>query len=245
MPSMAERLYNVEIIVFKRNITPDNANEHGAEKQPDIDFSNAILANNASALAKKGLKKLSLHQLTLTNEYNRLKNHAGYTPLLHLGWRQDDRSRAQLPKLIFQAGENFNQEFDSDGNQLAENELTQEAILFELDGYIRLYVQHYLFIETDLVLRVPSERKILAAVEEMPFELNHSAFESVEVNGDNGAPDENADLYNTGATSLEPRYQVEKYLLPYSFKHKRRIRSGEIHYLDHPLMGLIIKVTKA
>lgn len=244
MPSMAERLFDVEVIVFKRNIDSNSINEHWSDKQPEINFSNAISANNANALAKKGLKSLSRHEFTLTDEYNRLNNHAGFTPLLHLAWRQDDRSRAQLPKLIFQAGENFNQAFHSDGSEKFEGDLGQEANLFELDGYIRLYVQHYLFIETDLVLRVPGERKILETVEEMPFEPNQSAFESINVYNGSESTDENADTYNNGVTPLEPVYQVEKYLAPYTFKHKRRMRSGEMHYLDHPLMGLIVKVTK-
>ncbi len=244
MPSMAERLYNVELIIFKRNINPANITEQGADIQPEINFSNAISANSTSALAQKGLRKLSQHELTLTNEYNRLKNNAGFTPLVHLGWRQNDRSRAQLPKLIFQAGKNFNQEFDSYGTPLFENEVDQGANLFELDGYIRLYVQHYLFIETDLVLRVPSERKILNSVEEMPFKLNQSAFTDTYAYEDNESFNKDSETYHNDAAPLKPDHQVEKYLAPYSFQHKRRMRSGEMHYLDHPLMGLIVKVTR-
>jgi hypothetical protein len=33
-------------------------------------------------------------------------------------------------------------------------------------------------------------------------------------------------------------------LQPYAFTHKRRMRSGETHYLDNPMMGLIIQVRK-
>ena len=32
-------------------------------------------------------------------------------------------------------------------------------------------------------------------------------------------------------------------LLSYAFQQQRRMRSGELHYLDHPVIGLLVKVT--
>nr|WP_269808628.1 CsiV family protein [Enterovibrio nigricans] len=100
--------------------------------------------------------------------------------------------------------------------------------------------------ETDLVLREPGERKVLKDVNAVPVPLDNQAdTETDSLMSDNTqvtATDEGTTV--TGLQKLEREYEIEKYLEPYAFKQKRRMRSGEVHYLDHPLMGLIIQVTR-
>ncbi|MDF4825758.1 CsiV family protein, partial [Vibrio parahaemolyticus] len=36
----------------------------------------------------------------------------------------------------------------------------------------------------------------------------------------------------------------QSFLKSYRLDQKRRMRSGETHYLDHPLMGMIIQVRR-
>jgi hypothetical protein len=43
---------------------------------------------------------------------------------------------------------------------------------------------------------------------------------------------------------VAPQVEVEKFLKSYRFDQKRRMRSSETHYLDHPLMGIIIQVRR-
>ncbi|QSA20002.1 hypothetical protein JV197_08680, partial [Vibrio furnissii] len=44
--------------------------------------------------------------------------------------------------------------------------------------------------------------------------------------------------------SVSPTVDVESFLKSYRMDQKRRMRSGETHYLDHPLMGMIIQVRR-
>lgn len=47
----------------------------------------------------------------------------------------------------------------------------------------------------------------------------------------------NSTAEDASSFSLEPRYQA------YHMKQSRRMRSRELHYLDHPLFGMVILVT--
>ncbi|MDD1794772.1 peptidoglycan binding protein CsiV [Enterovibrio makurazakiensis] len=254
-PSLAERWFDVEVIVFKRNQNPESVQENWPDTQPNINLSNAISVFDSATLSAKGLQVLPKRDWQLNAEYNRLANHAGFKPLLHTAWRQNDGSKHAMPKLRFTAGKNFGDTYYTDGtpketslnaDSAYDSNEKQSGSMYELDGFIRVYVQHYLFIETDLVLREPGERKVLQDVSEVPTPLNNQTATDIETVLDDGtkvALPEEADTF-TGLQKLERTYAVEKYLKPYAFEQKRRMRSGEIHYLDHPLMGLIIQVTR-
>ena len=100
-----------------------------------------------------------------------------------------------MPKIRLAAGKQF------DSNK------------FELDGFIRLYVDYYLFLETDLVL--------------------HQSI---------SAPVENQ--FDPRTNNAQAQTTYETYLKPFNFKQKRRMKSDEIHYIDHPLVGMILQVRK-
>ncbi|POF58615.1 hypothetical protein CRN58_13170, partial [Vibrio vulnificus] len=103
--------------------------------------------------------------------------------------------------------------------------------LYELDGTLQVYVQHYLFIETALDLKEPSVREI--TLEATPLEENAEQL---------GQVDGNVQLGNL--TEVTPTVTVEQFLKSYRMDQKRRMRSGETHYLDHPLLGMVIQVRR-
>ncbi|WP_325892955.1 peptidoglycan binding protein CsiV [Grimontia sp. NTOU-MAR1] len=258
-PSFAERWFDVEVIVFKRNQNPDSVLENWPDTQPDINLNNAVSVFDKATLAARGLQVLPKSQWQLNNEYNRLANHAGFKPLAHIAWRQNDGGRGAIPKLRITAGRNFGDSFYTDGTSKGAPLMTSDfspdgyqptektsGPMYELDGFIRVYVQHYLFIETDLALREPGERRVLKEVQAVPVPPDNQAATEVEgvmADGTDVAEETEGSAL-TGLQKLERTYSVEKFLKSYGFEQKRRMRSGEIHYLDHPLMGLIIQVTR-
>ncbi|MDD1782862.1 peptidoglycan binding protein CsiV [Enterovibrio sp. ZSDZ35] len=283
LPTKAERWFDVEVIVFKRNQDPTSVKEKWPETQPNINLSNAVSVFDAVSLKERGLQLLPQSEWKLNAEYKNLSKHAGFKPLVHVAWRQNDGSRGVMPKLRFTAGPDYGKDYYLDGtpkdapafvanpNQGTVNVTGTDALnatnaatdtstvpaalaapakesgpMYELDGFIRVYVQHYLFIETDLVLREPGERKVLKDVNAVPVPLdNQTDTETDTLMNDNAqVSTTNEGTAVTGLQKLERQYEVEKYLEPYAFKQKRRMRSGEVHYLDHPLMGLIIQVTR-
>lgn len=235
--SLAERLFDVEVIVFKRNINIENTKEKWSDKPIKLPLQGAVSVFDGNALRRNDIQLLPRSQWQLTEEFRTLSGHAGYRPLLHAAWRQDDRGRSQLPKIRFTAGSNFEQEFNLDGTvkSYEEDEYAQiqpyggkNQPIYQLDGYIRLYVQHYLFIETNLIFREPTERIVLDTSQSLS-----------ELNQQNPVI-----AHFDGLHQAQPNYHTEKFLKSFPFKQKRRMRSGEIHYLDHPLLGLIIQVTR-
>ncbi len=84
-----------------------------------------------------------------------------------------------------------------------------------LSGTLKLVLSRYLHINTDLIYR--------------------------EAQSDSATQQDEISLYypsdDPSVLSLQPRYQA------YHLKQSRRMRSRELHYLDHPLFGMAILVT--
>ncbi|NIY94022.1 CsiV family protein, partial [Vibrio diazotrophicus] len=99
-----------------------------------------------------------------------------------------------------------------------------------LDGTLQIYVQHYLYAEVMMDLKEPSVREVL--MQDEPLELTPA--------------DEQADgtVQAGNLAPVSPTRKVESFLKSYRIDQKRRMRSSETHYLDHPLMGMIIQVRK-
>ncbi|MDF4917276.1 CsiV family protein, partial [Vibrio parahaemolyticus] len=59
---------------------------------------------------------------------------------------------------------------------------------------------------------------------------------------DLGEVDGNVQVGNLA--EISPTVTEEKFLKSYRMDQKRRMRSSETHYLDNPLMGMIIQVRR-
>jgi hypothetical protein len=110
-------------------------------------------------------------------------------------------------------------------------EKTIDNPLYELDGKLQVYVQHYLFLESELDLKSPSVREVVLEDKELDLPTEPGTENDTTVQFGN-------------LESVSPTIQVEKFLKSYRMKQKRRMRSSETHYLDHPLMGIVIQVRK-
>lgn len=88
----------------------------------------------------------------------------------------------------------------------------------QLEGTLKLVLSRYLHIYTDLIYREPrSGNPALQATSTGQSETN---------------------LFNQNRdSSSQPQYQA------YRLQQSRRMRSRELHYLDHPLFGMAILVT--
>ncbi|EWH11936.1 hypothetical protein DS2_02093 [Catenovulum agarivorans DS-2] len=87
---------------------------------------------------------------------------------------------------------------------------------WQLDGLFKIYLRHYLFIESEFNIRKVGPHPELV--------LANDAIKAT----DNPAGMDRADTF----------------LYPYHFKQNKRIRSTEIHYFDHPHMGIVLQVRR-
>ncbi len=221
---------------------------------------------------------------TITDEkfaqlVKKLKGAYRYRLLFSGSWPQQLKSRSEAPALLIEGG-------DAVGKH------------HELEGYVRIGLERYLHIDTDLWLsefsaerrsfRVYSDaprasndyvtaRETPAAISArrrtefpalpIPFPLNDPGFVEKAVTEDVSQPEFSEDTYpEQGADqfgdSLERSAQKPSEFRPRSnldvlsaedssyyvdrtvvMRQNRRMRSDEVHYLDHPLFGLLIKIS--
>ncbi|MCL2916770.1 peptidoglycan binding protein CsiV [Shewanella litorisediminis] len=100
--------------------------------------------------------------------------------------------------------------------------------VWQLDGLINIYLSHYLYIESDLVLRTPGTRKV--AVEQELLASSQS------------------DTLAAGASATKSGQQIafeeQPFLFAIPLTQNRRVRSGQVHYFDHPKLGMVIQIRK-
>lgn len=241
MPSLAQRQFDIEVILFKRAVDAEKVSESWPNSLPEINVSRAGSFGDTSYRQLKGVQMLAYSQYQLNDEVQKLKNHAGFQVLLHTAWRQGDQGRASAPIFHIQAGKDYSQQFNPDGSEVGKQATTdtpvsgvvEESIakpLYELDGTLQIYVQHYLYAEAMLDLKEPSVRDVV--------------MQDAQLNLNVAPDDQNATVQAGNLESVSPTVDVESFLKSYRMDQKRRMRSGETHYLDHPLMGMIIQVRR-
>lgn len=182
---------------------------------------------------------LPYSEYELNGEKEKLRKHAGFEVLMHTAWRQGDEGRNAAPVFHIQAGKDYSQSFNADGSEKSAvvttsaegiKEETIDKPLYELDGKLQIYVQHYLYAEATLDLKAPSVREV--TLQEQQIELDSPV----------SGGDSTVQVGNL--TEISPTVKVEEFLKSYRMDQKRRMRSTETHYLDHPLLGMIIQVRR-
>ncbi|MDF9388034.1 hypothetical protein EXZ60_04060 [Vibrio sp. 1151_11] len=240
MPSLAQRQFDIEVIIFKRAIDAEKVSESWPNSLPEINIQRAGSFSDLNYRQEKGVKMLPFSDYQLNDQAQKLKNHAGFEVLLHTAWRQGDQGRASAPIFHIQAGKDYSAKFNTDGSEkvavLEEspvNGVLEQSIaspLYELDGKLQIYVQHYLYAEATLDLKAPSVREIM--LQSKPLELDITPEE------------QNAEVQLGNLEAISPTVEKEEFLKSYRMDQKRRMRSNETHYLDHPLMGMIIQIRR-
>ncbi|MDN3613196.1 peptidoglycan binding protein CsiV [Vibrio gallaecicus] len=240
LPSLAQRQFDIEVIIFKRAVDAEKINESWPNKLPEISMARVGSFQDAQYRAKKSVQMLPHSEYHLKNQKESLRKHAGFNVLLHTAWRQGDEGKGSAPIFRIQAGRDYSAQFNADGseksalsgssNDASFKEETIDKPLYELDGKLQIYVQHYLYAETTLDLKAPSVREI--TLQDQTIELD--------------APLSGADstVQVGNLKEISPTVEVEEFLKSYRMDQKRRMRSTETHYLDNPLLGMIIQVRR-
>ena len=238
LPSLAQRQFDIEVIIFKRAVDAEKVNESWPNTQPKISLERVGSFQDTQYRASKGVKMLPYSEYKLTPQKDKLKQHAGFEVLMHTAWRQGDQGKSSAPVFHIQAGKDFSKQFNADGSEKGAvtasadgfQEETIDKPLYELDGKLQIYVQHYLYAETTLDLKAPSVREVKLQEQQIELDSPVSGAES------------NVQVGNL--TEISPTVEVEEFLKSYRMEQKRRMRSTETHYLDHPLLGMVIQVRR-
>jgi hypothetical protein len=279
-PSFA-RQFDVEVIIFKRNVEPSSYQESWPDILAPINLDNAFSYRDKKMMSRNGASLLPSGYYKLNEAYTKLQNHAGFKPLVHVAWRQGDSGSSRSPIFHIQAGQDFSDRFVADGRTiedanadlslvplaapkpaLIEGSETLESdtatlssgSLLELDGTMQVYVQHYLYVNTILDLKVPGQHEFIVntpkkekdvITEARSFSDEVTTTETEELSTEATAIESpNADVQLGHLEDVTPNTEIKEFLKSYRMEERRKMRSGETHYLDHPLMGMIIQVRK-
>ncbi|MDD9196917.1 peptidoglycan binding protein CsiV [Aliivibrio sp. S3MY1] len=267
-PSFA-RQFDVEVIIFKRNVEPSSYQESWPDILAPINLERAFSYRDKKMMSRNGASLLPSGYYKLNAAYTKLQNHAGFKPLVHVAWRQGDSGSSRSPIFHIQAGQDFSDRFVADGRTiddakadlslvpldapkpaLIEGSETLEVdtaatpssgSLLELDGTMQVYVQHYLYVNTILDLKVPGQHEFIVNTPKEEVTTAETAELSTEATA---IEDPNADVQLGHLEDVTPETEIKEFLKSYRMEERRKMRSGETHYIDHPLMGMIIQVRK-
>lgn len=221
-----ERDYIIEILVFAQNPGAE-ATERPGRPQTYLPLKEAAIKIGPSPaweqLTYLPSPTYQPQALKLTREAAALKRSKEYRLLFHEAWRMRLVAEANSLPLLIEGGDYF------DG-------------LPELQGKLKLSVARYLHLETDLYLN--SFQLLPEAVEGsvdqlLQTERNALARSTLDSTAKTEALE--AKKIRNGSSLIHGAYQVKASA---GMHQRRRMRSGELHFIDSPYLGLLIKIDR-
>lgn len=207
--------YRVELLIFA-NDDPDALDD---EFWPaDLD---APIKNNAVGLSQtqqNGTYRLIPNgDLLFTAEKSRIEDYQGFRVLFHGSWKQPVPSKRYAKSVHIRGG------------QLLDNGK------YELDGYVTIDRGRYLHFRPDLYLN----RQLNQQESSLLLQLESQKPETEAEISTTDALAPNSEVTTStlemGASELElPSF------LTVQLNQGRRMRSKEVHYIDHPMMGVLV-----
>jgi len=254
-----EGWYQVEMIVFARKNDvgqehwPSNIKLRYPNNWVELKDPNAISGPNATNstdaqtaaanttidLTKDAFYLLPQNERQLNAEAQKLARNSHFDVLFHQAWRQIIGHKSTAKNIIISGGKQFGQ-------------------YQELEGTISLSVATYLKLQTNLWfsqfdVNIGQEQTIQWP--EIPVRPNYTKLTDLALDADVDltqalAKENNAwnngetvatDVSTTDGSTTEPQdgFMTRQIIL---VKQARDMRSNEVHYVDHPVVGIILKV---
>jgi hypothetical protein len=252
LQAQSGRLYKVELLVFSH---PTGATSEAWDPTPKLNYPkrwrflngqkvpptaeppvNSSPNVNAESSAKKG-SAFFVSQSSSAREFRGAAasmNRSGrYRVLFHDSWIQPINSQSRaVPIVLDRSGDN--------------------GTWPELQGSVKLYVSRYLYLETNLWLNTTGE--YLDSSWQMtapPLGPVSVTVKKPLLRQQTPVVTEQRNALQTGPSMPQGSTTVllEEAGPAYPYRHAvlldqtRRMRSGEVHYIDHPMLGVIVKVT--
>ncbi len=221
-----------ELRALRQEEAPGSQTDAQQGVAPTVSTEAAPAENNSEPPLPTAFLKLPRFQQTLRDKVGYMQRAGGYRILFHETWAQPvpEESRAR-PLVLDRSGD--------------------AQVWPELQGSIRLYRARFLTLETNLWLN--TQGSYLPGQWRMPPPPKGPALQP-EVAPPAPVPEQ------TTADSVLPALQrpteqpdekaaQDSAAREYPYRHavllqqRRRMRSNELHYLDHPLLGVIIQLT--
>lgn len=229
---------------------PELSAESNMEDEPPADPSSANVPELPVAYQLLGDDALQLTEIA-----EKIRRSSRFNTLLHIAWQQPTYDRQHAQPVFFMEGmsdplpteatDDATEEDGLSGDQ-AQSETTpptgksQFAPLLEYAteedtkigppnpqfvGTVTLSVERYLHLATDLLYRRPVTQHLAIPISDLDlwYDRPHPTLKEPQ-----------------GPAYRQETWQAQR---GFRFVESRRMRSTEIHYLDHPFMGLVVVIT--
>ncbi len=215
----AQKWYQIEVLIFTQSDNfGDEASLPGATLKYPLNWVelSAAGSNNTFTVVDKTARHLNPDAYTLNST-------GTYKVLYHQAWQQPGISSRKAPWLIV-----------SGGRMLDDHQ--------QLEGSIRLYLSSYLHMETNLWLLSPAINTSgegglskLPSTDDVPISpVRARGSQSPGVFGGGSA-------YDLSTSARGPAMDLSHI---HTLRESARLQLGKTHYLDHPKMGILVKVVR-
>lgn len=216
--------YQVEVLVFA-NEDPSVLDDEFWPQGLDVNHQrNAIrlrppLHNSNSTFDAYEL--LPTSSLLFNDEKKRIARYHSYRVLYHAGWLQPVEKQKKARPIHIRAG------------QILDNGM------YELEGYITVDRGRYLHFKPDLY----HSRKLSSSESNLLRDFLNAGDQPLTSSTENSQSTSSVATEDSGLSTVTPlstSFLNVPEFLTINMKQGRRMRSEEVHYLDHPLMGVLV-----
>lgn len=208
-----ERWYHVEVIIFARG---ESNQQEAWPKRIKLNYpDNLIFLKPTGSNNSEGFNLLPVSEHKLNSQAATIAKSGTYTLLFHQAWGQ--MIHAKNTHIFINGGKKYN------GHH-------------ELEGNLSLSVGQYLKFQTNLWLTQFAPISLDSAPATPSTETDLSPSSTAEQNWP-----ELPGIPNFEDSTHEPLEFVTKRIVKVA--QQRSMRSVEVHYIDHPLLGIIVKIS--
>lgn len=223
--------------IVQQAIEEDDTNDETNDDIPPASIAIVAPEPILIQLPQQPFTLLDDSQLQLTDMAKRIARQSDFQQLFHGAWRQPIAARKTAENILIRGGKQYDDHY-------------------ELEGSISLGLERYLHIDTDLwlstfVATAEQHNYFWARLPKPPTPLNAE----LEIQPNDSFSLDNTFTDTSAQGRLQPSmpsydnffddltttsYAVERTI---ALRQQRRMRSNELHYIDHPLLGVVIKIT--
>ena len=222
------RYYDVEVVIIE-NMTDEQKNSENWPLQVNLTQAEKTVQLGQPVLSewlpkdvdiKSSYKVLNSSLYQLTEQVEKISESKTQRVIFHTAWRQPGLDKNQALPIYFKrevaAPPVIEDEEGNETVQDGEMGSTQKTNTSPsiLEGILRVTLSRYLHLEAELTFR-------------------------------NKAPDiVKSDNPFSELDNEEVRSEIQKQGVIHLKQKRRRIRSNELHYIDHPVLGILINITR-
>ncbi|WP_159931196.1 CsiV family protein [Oceanicoccus sp. KOV_DT_Chl] len=237
MVSVFDRTFSEDTTPADATITESDvpANEPVVDNNKQLlnDSESTVLPVMTVELEEQPFTLLAKEEMTFQTIAKRLAAQRNIRQLFHAAWRQPIRERDTAESILIRGGDQYDNHF-------------------ELEGSLSIGLERYLHISTDLWL---SNFVSNAGLDKTPWPVlppipitSKAVTSSLTPSGDPFLNSAQNNLFSDQTFSFDNPFidtagNLFSVAETITLRQERRMRSQELHYIDHPLMGLLVRIT--